>query len=729
MAEKKILRLLIVDDSPDDAEASVQAIRKNGYMLKQSRVQDLTGMQAALDKGNWDAIISEFSLPHFGAQMAHDLMRSANLDLPFVVVTRQIKDDDVLRIMRLGIHDVVVKGQLARLTPALERELKAAEGRRALAEASRTVKEMEHKHHAVIEGSRDAICYCQDGMHVDANKAYLELFGYEQLSDLEGIPVLNLIDKSDHPRFKDLLRKGAKLTEPEAQEFVGLKQDGTRLHVEIGASAIQLEGENAVQLAAVDVSKRKAVESKLQFLNQHDPLTGLYNRHHFIQEVTKMVEMVRRAAARATILYIDLEQLKQINDTLGYAAGDRLLIKVARLFRERLGENVLLARFGGDEFAALLVNKSSHELQDISDALHKALKDTSFTEGGKTYHCHCTLGVTAIDEHAESAQKIMLKAYQASQRTRPAPERAAPPESAPTIAAAPMPERAAAPPTAVPTPAPVASAASDDWSARIENALKKDGFQLTYQPVINLHGEAAELFEVLVRMVADDESLITAGQFMPAAEASGLSMAIDRWVVRQAIVALGELHREGRAASFFINMAPSAFTDADLVPLIIQGVRAVGIKPEHLIFEVNESDLAQQPEKAKTFVWAVTKIGCRFAIDNFGRAVDTLTYLRDLPIEFVKLDGSLIRNLADPIDQTTLKAAVDVAKAIDKKVVAKSVEAAENLASLWNLGIDYVQGNYFQATDEDANYEPAGETTLSEVSAPQWATNTRARSR
>jgi EAL domain-containing protein (putative c-di-GMP-specific phosphodiesterase class I) len=273
------------------------------------------------------------------------------------------------------------------------------------------------------------------------------------------------------------------------------------------------------------------------------------------------------------------------------------------------------------------------------------------------------------------------------------------------------------------------SPADNEWSARIQNALKKDGFQLTYQPVINLHGEAAELFEVLVRMVGDDESLIVAGQFMPAAEASGLSADIDRWVVHQAIVALGELHREGRPASFFVNIAPSAFTDADLVPLIIQGVRAVGVKPEHLIFEVNESDLGKHPAQAKTFVWAVTKIGCRFAIDNFGRAVDTITHLRDLPVEFVKLDGSLIRNLADPIGQTTLKAAIDVAKAIDKKVVAKSVEAAENLASLWNLGVDYVQGNYFQATDADANYGPAGETTLSDTTAPQWATNTRARSR
>jgi diguanylate cyclase (GGDEF)-like protein/PAS domain S-box-containing protein len=731
MADKKILRLLIVDDSPDDAEATVQSIRKNGYMLKQSRVQDLASMQAALDKGPWDAVVSEYTLPHFGAQMAHDVLRNANLDLPFIVVTRQIKDDDVLRIMRAGVHDVVLKNQLARLTPALERELKAAQDRAELAAATRTVKEMEDKHHAVIEGSRDAICYSQDGMHVDANKAYLDLFGYGEVSELEGIPVMNLIDKSDHPRFKDFLRKSTGKTDTEAQEFLGIRQDGTRFHVEIAASAIQLQGEIGVQLAAADVSKRRAVESKLQYLNQHDPLTGLYNRHYFLQEVTKAIEKTQRNEARGTILYIDLEQLKSINDTLGYATGDRLLIKIARVFRERLGESVLLARFGGDEFAALLYNKSERELQQVADALHNALKETSFTEDGRTYHCHCTLGVTAIDAEAENAQKVMLKAYHASQRAKP-PQAAAPATQPPAAERMPAVSMPAA--TAAAEPAPVhkppaaprpAAAASSEWPVRIRTALEKDGFQLIYQPIINLHGDAAEMFEVLVRMVGESDELITAGAFMPAAEASGLSKDIDRWVVRQAIVALGELHREGRTASFFVNLSPSAFADPDLIPLVIQGVRAVGVRPEHLVFEVDEADLSAHPAEAKNLIWAITKIGCRFAIDNFGRDVESLNHVRDMPIQFLKLDGALVRNLADPVTQAAVKAAVGVAKAIEKKVVAKSVEAADNLAALWNLGVDYVQGNYFQQADGESGYEFVGETTLSEVTAPSWATGGR----
>src|SRR3989344_5861468 len=152
--EKKILRVLIVDDSPDDTELAVAALRQTGCMLKPQRVQDLASMQTALDKGPWDAVISEFSLPHFGAQLALDMIKRANLDIPFIVLTRSIKDSELTKIMRNGAHDVVMKTQTARLAPALERELRVAEERRLYREASQALAAMETKNRAIIDGSR-----------------------------------------------------------------------------------------------------------------------------------------------------------------------------------------------------------------------------------------------------------------------------------------------------------------------------------------------------------------------------------------------------------------------------------------------------------------------------------------------------------------------------------------------------------------------------------------------
>ncbi len=730
--EKKILRVLIVDDSPDDAEGTVVAVRKGGYMLKSQRVQDLASMQVALDKGTWDLVLSESELPHFGAQMALDLLKRANLNVPLIVMTRAIADEELVKIMRAGARDVVLKSQGVRLAPAIRRELQAADDREALQAAQAKLGELEQQQRAVIEGTREALCYSQDGMHVNANRAYLALFGYSDASELEGIPVMNLIDKADHARFKEMLRKHVKEGNLTAQELVGVRQDGSRFALEIALSTIELEGEPCTQIVATDISKRKAAESKLQYMSQHDPLTGLFNRHHFLQEVAKAVDAAKKGKGGATLLYIDLHQLKEINDNLGYAAGDRLLIRVTKLFRERLGDDAVLARYGGDEFVALLPNKSAAQIRERTDALHKALHDASFTEGGKTYHCGCTLGTAQIDRNAENAQKIIAVAYHASQKERPAaPAATAARSAAPTRAAheaeaSAKPRLAAAPPRAAPS-APASRpqpAAVGKWIEPIRHALAHDGFTLAYQPVVNLHGDPAEFFEVLVRMQGPDGELVNAGQFIPEAERAGLSTDIDRWVTRIAVEGLAALHKEERKATFFVNISPPAFVDKELITGTAQALFAAGIKAKYLVFEVDEAAVMKSPTAAAGFLRSAKKIGCRVSVDNFGKDPKAIEALHDIKIDFAKIDGSFIRNLAgDPVSEAALKALVEVAKSFDMLTVAKSVEKAENLAELWRYNVDYVMGNYFQEADASTSYDFGGETELSSdsITTPSWA--------
>ena len=732
--EKKILRLLIVDDSPDDAELAVAALRKAGYMLKNQRVQDLASMQAALDKGPWDVVLSEYTLPHFGAQLALDLVKRALLDIPFIVVTRNIRDPDLVKIMRSGAHDVVLKNQSARLAPVVERELRVTEERHQFRQMTKSLNEVENKNRAIIEGSREAIGYCQDGMHIDANKAYLDMFGYESNKELEGVPVLNLIDKSDHPRFKDFLRKASAHSTAVPQEFLAAKKDNNHFHAELAISSIVLNGENCTQFVVTDVSKRKAVENRLQYLNLHDPLTGLYNRHHFTQELTKVLEKAKQDDSRSALLYLDLNELKEINDSLGHAAGDRLLLKIARMFREKLGESTILARFSGDEFTALLHGMNEEQIKEAVKDILLTLKNTTFNEGGKNFRCDGTVGVVVIDKNTESTQAVLTKAYQSCQQNRPhKPALAAIPPAptpapiplpvvqAPSATLAPVPTPAAEPPHA----APILSGSALDWEVRLKTALEHDGFQLAYQPIVNLHGDPAEYFEVLLRLVGRHGELIHAGEFMAAAEHLGLLGAIDRWVIRQAIQSLAALHGEKRKASFFVNLCPAALRDPELLSMLQKQLANARVKPKYLVLEADESAVMANSADAAMFMQAARRIGCRFSVDNFGNNLATLNRLRDMPIDFLKIAGSLIRNLStDVLTRTSLKAIIDLAKSMDKQTIAKFVEQAEDLGILWNLGFDYVQGNYFQQADAHTDYEFADETTLSsDTSGPNWAAN------
>jgi diguanylate cyclase (GGDEF)-like protein/PAS domain S-box-containing protein len=724
--EKKILRLLVVDDSPDDAELAVATLRKAGFMLKNQRVQDLASMQAALEKGTWDVVLSEYTLPHFGAQLALDIVRRAHLDIPFIVVTRNIRDPDLVKIMRNGAHDVVMKSQAARLAPVVERELRVTEERRQLRQMTQSLQEVENKNRAIIAGSREAIGYCQEGMHIDANKTYLEMFGYDNLSEIEGVPVLNLIDKSEHPRFKDYLRKASSQNPADPQEFLAVKKDGNHFHAELAISSIVLNSENCTQFLVTDISKRKAVENRLQYLNQHDPLTGLFNRHHFTQELTKAIEQVKKAGSRSALLYLDLNEIKEINDVLGHAAGDRLLLKIARLFRDKLGETTVLARFSGDEFTALLHDMSEDQIKTSVTELLSSLKETTFQEAGKVFHCDGTISVAVIDKNSDNAQAVLNKAYQNCQHDRP--QKAAP-ALTPQAAAPESPHLAVAeiPAAGMNRDTPIIPTTTVDWEIRLKTALEKDGFQLAYQPIVNLHGDPAEYFEVLLRLVGRHGELIHAGEFMGAAEQLGLLAAIDRWVIRQSIQSLAALHAEGRHASFFVNLCPAALKDPELLSLLQKQLSVARMKAKFLVLEADESAVMASPEDAAMFMQAARRIGCRFSVDNFGNNLATLNSLREMPIDFLKISGSLIRNLStDELTRTSLQAIVDLAKAMEKQTIAKFVEKADDLGILWNLGFDYVQGNYFQQADAQLDYEFADETTLSsDTTSPTWAANSR----
>ncbi len=719
--ETKILRLLIVDASPDDTELTLAALRKGGFLLKPQRVQDLAGLQAAIDKGGWDAVLSERTLPHFGVSVVLETLRRAKLDVPLLVLTRAVPDSEIAPLMRAGARDVILKNQMARLLPALERELAVAAERAQHRAAVQALKEIENKHRAIVDGAREAICYSHDGMHIDANKAYLEMFEYASVAELEGVPVMNLIEKNDQARFKQYLR-GSGESSGAAQEFVAIRKSGARFHAEIVASKIVLNGETCTQILFTYISKRKAVETKLQYLNQHDPLTGLYNRHHFMQLLEAAVEAGKRDDKPRAVVFVDFPELGQANKNLGHAAADRFLLTATRELRELFGPRAALARLGDQEFAALLEDVSPGRLAELAAAAEAKFKQSGGGEGAAPAR-DCRVATARIERGAESAQTFMAALYASLERGATATPRAARPAARAEVAARP-------PAAARPVLTTVATPGNSEWPQRIHAAIEREAFRLMYQPIVNLHGDAGEYFEVLVRMVAEDGKLIPAGQFMPRAEESGQAVAIDRWVVKHSIRALAELRRQERKVTFFINLSAGAMRDVELVVIAQQALHETRLKGKYVVFEVDESVLTTQADSAIAFMRAAKQIGCSFCIDNFGRVLGATTRLREPPVEYLKLDGALVQGIAgDGVAQASLKAVVEVAKAMDKKTIAKSVESAEALSVLWTFGIDYVQGHYFQEADSNLDYEFSGETTISSESSPNWALASSAKNR
>jgi diguanylate cyclase (GGDEF)-like protein/PAS domain S-box-containing protein len=713
--DKKLLRVIVIDDSPDDAELVNEALRHAGRTVKTQRVQDIASLNQTLGKGTWDAVISEYDVPNLNVSAAQDTLRRAQLDIPFIVFTGSISDEDLTALMRDGVHDIVFKNQTARLPLALDRELHAAQARRQCQAATQALHEIESKHQALMDGSQEAFCYSHDGMHTSTNAAYLALFGYESKEELEEVPVLNLIDKSDQARIKEYLRKPDKDQQTaKPRECTAIRKNGERFPASIALFHIEVSGETMLQIVVTDLSKHKKNESKIQYLNQHDPLTGLCNRHFFLQELDKAVAKAKAGGGHSNMLYLNLEQLGRINTELSYAAGDRLLFKVAKVLRDKVREQDLVARFGGDEFTLLLPDMDESDARSTADGILKAMKKLSLTENGKGHECQCSVNVIHIDAGSESAQQVLTRSYldySASRSPRQAPGHA------------PKAETPAAHFATKAETAPADNAALGPWKQRIRAALDNNGLQLMFQPIVSLHGDPAEAYEVLLRMHDEQGETITAGEFMPAAEQLGLGREIDHWVVKNAIAALKQHHQAGTQTDFFINLSVMALKDETLALLIMQSLKEVGLKTSSLVFEIREDVLVDHPRDAYTFISSLKRLGCRFAVDNFGVRLSAFGQIQKLDIDFLKLDGTLIENLTnDPVSQTITQALFQIGKAMEKSIIAKSVQDAESLALLWNYGADYVQGNYFQPPSQNLDYQFTGESIDSDQAAVAgWA--------
>lgn len=761
---KKILRLLVVDDAPDDVDALAKSLRVARFMLKTKRVTDASGLKEALITSKWDIVVSEYVLRNINAQMAMDVVNTSNENLPFIVYTKGVSDEEMTNIMKAGARDVVNKSRPARIIPAIERELLVAEKNKEYARAMQSMKQMEEKHRAMIESTNEAMCYSHDGLHVDANRAYLEIFGYDSLEELEVIPVLNLISKEDHGKFKECLRKvnkGINLDEP--TEFTAIKKDGSTIEVEAVASNVTHKDQQCTQIKIIDISKRKAAENRLQYLSQRDPLTGLYNRPYFSKILNRALDDARNQQNHSALLYIDLYDLVEINAELGYTAGDRALVKIAKEVEKLLGKDCPVARIRGVEFAALLPNQGIAMANNIALTIEEMLDGLVLHEKGKQHGCSCNTTILMVTPDAGNAHTLLEQGYRESEAKRPQmsyqgaapqsrdePDRQSEPESAPDAsdnivqfestpttpepvavpepAAEPEPEVVPQEPVAASKPKPVAKPkpgrkkVTSELGKDIARALIENRFRLMYQPVVHLNGEGDEYFEVLLRMINSSGMELAPEVFIPEANMTGQMQAIDRWVAIEAIKALSALHNEGRMATFFINLSPSSFNDSSLSPIVKQVLNETLIPPEYVAFEIDAPQIKQHHAEISQMVSDLCELECVISLDNSEADLAAALSLPRHSVRFIKISGSDIsRAMANDAGRSAMMSMQQMAAKLDIKLIAKHIEDASSLSDIWSSGIEYVQGNYFQHATDDLNFEfEAGDETELSSEGPSW---------
>ncbi len=462
-------------------------------------------------------------------------------------------------------------------------------------------------------------------------------------------------------------------------ETVHVNKQGQHIHLSFNAKPM-LNPDGSVAYitgTARDITSKKAYETELTYQAQHDSLTGLYNRQYFQQELERVVSRVARSAADCAVFYIDLDQFKYVNDTVGHAAGDQLLLETTQLLRSHIREGDLLARFGGDEFTVLLYNLEREEACTVAEGLRKLFESYQFIDSGKAFNVTLSLGITCITNHTTSAEEVLSQA-----------------DIACNIAKSNGRNRVH---IAEPGNNEKDGLANDmGWASRVRDAFENDHFSLVYQPIISVASGAINDYEVLLRMQRDDGDMILPGGFMPAAERFGLVHNVDRWAITRAITHLDALTiKHKKELRFAINLSGRAFEDKELLPLIRGLINDSSLSPSQLTFEITETAAIANLRDASKFIGKLKDMGCEFALDDFGSGFCSFNYLKKLPVDKLKIDGSFVKNLADThVDQAMVQSMNQIAHALGKKTIAEFVENDQTLQLLKRYGIDFAQGNY-----------------------------------
>jgi diguanylate cyclase (GGDEF)-like protein/PAS domain S-box-containing protein len=546
-------------------------------------------------------------------------------------------------------------------------------------------KRLEHRQHETESHYRELVESAQDmvwtmdaeGRFSYLNRACTSIYGFAPAEMLGH--QLHEYRSPDHPPIDmDAVTK-LLLGEDTVQfESVHLDSESKPHFLSFNARSHKDATGNVTRISgtARDITEQKAFQHQLSYHAEHDPLTGMFNRHYFQEELERTVARVARSGSDCALFYIDLDQFKYINDTLGHAAGDRLLVDIAALLTAHVREGDLLARFGGDEFTLLLYNINKQDVLSAAENFRSLCDDFRFAAEDKTFNISCSIGVVMIDDTVASAEEVLshadLACHMAKQHGR---------------------NRAT---LYDPADLDKADMAADmNWAAQVREMLEHDRFQLVYQPIVSTADGSIKDYEVLVRMVCDDGKIILPGGFMPAAERFGLIHSVDRWIVKRAIAQLGKLHQAGNQARFSINLSGHAFEDDALLPLIRQWLDDSALDPVWVTFEITETAAIENLAAAEDFITALKDIGCQFALDDFGSGFSSFAYLKHLPVDKLKIDGSFVKGMAhSSVDQAMVESMNQVAHALGKVTVAECVENEETLLLLKDMGIDLVQGNF-----------------------------------
>ncbi|HEY1992405.1 MAG TPA: EAL domain-containing protein [Gammaproteobacteria bacterium] len=728
MSSRSVLPVLVVAPSQNDAETLNSTLRNAGHAVRPIWVASTDDAEKSLKQQKPDLILCSTSVPN--APFA-DIVRLRDMTLPnvpIIAIADNIKPMLVAEIVNTGARDVVSMNQVEHLQAVVSREMEVLQLARDFEQASVKLHEYEKRISLVVKESKDALTYVHDGIILSANPAFLELFGHQESSDLEGTPILELFEAVSQGPLKEALKVAGKGQSVEPLEVKGHPVTGKPFSTILEFAKVEVDGEPAIAISIRSDAGAKEAQAKTQqaqelavkvhakaqekaegFAQQIEQLTqqneqltqklaasvqqlttyrnldlftGLLNRNRFLEVLDQGMKETAKNGVRSLVI-VKPDKFTAVAEKVGVLASDNIIKALADLIRGSAEKDDQLARFGGTVFMALITRPKLPEVAAWADKLRTTASSRIFQAGGKSTSLTISISYVEIDASRTNAEKLMEDAEQAHRTALQQGGNKVVGWTPPTVDAE-------------------GRVTDTEWQRRITEGLKTNKFILAFQPVASLTGEATDLHDVLVRLRGDKDEEIPPKDFLPAAERIGMMPAIDRWIVENSLKMMSDRATQGHKSSLFVRISDQSLTDKNFLPWIEKALSAAtGIQPGHLIFEIPEKSAEKYLTDTSNFAENAKRLKCGFALEHFGIGHDPMHTLDLIKgVDYLKIDGTISAVLAtDPKRSETVKKIVEKAQGAGIKTVAERVEKPETMAVLYTLGIEFIQGNIVQEAE------------------------------
>jgi multidomain signaling protein FimX len=688
--QEPALRLMLVDDSAEEAEGIVSGLRNAGIAVRPLRPTTSEELAAQLVSQHVDLVLAAHPCRSIPLTDVQQHVSTSGKDIPLVAVVEDVDTESFSELLGDSVRALALRHKPQQLLVTVRREWDDLIARRAQRRLEAQVRETERRCDALIESSREPIAYVHEGMHIRANSAYLEMFGYESLEDIEGMSLLDLVAPKYVSDFKQLLKDMSKgETPPPRYELEARDIDGNAFPAVMEFTLAQYEGEACQQVIfrRQEQTADPELARKMEELRQRDQVTGLLNRATFLHALEDAVADAAQNSSRHGLLLIEPDHYQRLLQEIGLDSADTMMAALADRLRSELDESSIAARFSENSFAVLLRNSDHAATSTIATRICNTFAAEVFAIGQRSSVITASIGGVQISEKNASVNQALAKASQGVQ-------------SAAGVGGSRL---------ELFDPNAIDRAEAERiqaWVVRLREALDQKRFSLHFQPVINLQGDNHPVYDTFLRLDGGDGELISPGNFLQIAEDHGMLGDIDRYVVERAIELIGQRSHEGKPVTLLVKVSQTSLQDDGLSTFIGEQLALRGASGEYLALQLQEAKVFTHLHAVQQFAAAVNQYGCRIGLEQFGAGLDSFQLLTHVQPQLLKIDRSFIEDL--PKNAESQQRVRDIArKARDLAIltIAEFVQDAASMSILFSAGVDYVEGHFLAAAGPEMNYD------------------------